>query len=80
MASVTGGLSSSDTGFSLVLRVWTRDNEHKLKHRRFLLNIRKYFLYSENDQALSQVVQGDCEVFILGDIQSHPDTVLGSWL
>jgi len=41
----------------------TRGNGHKLKHRRFPMNI------SEGDQALAQVAQGGCGVSILGDTQ-----------
>jgi len=46
----------------------TRSYGHKLKHRRFPLNIRKPF-YCESDQALAQVAQEVCRVTILGDTE-----------
>jgi len=44
----------------------TRGSGHKLKHGRFLLNIRKQFF---TVKALSQVAQGSCGVSVLGDFQ-----------
>ncbi|KAK4829983.1 hypothetical protein QYF61_008114 [Mycteria americana] len=46
-----------------------RGNGHKLKHRRFPLNIRKHLLYCEGDRALAQVAQRGCGVSSLGGIQ-----------
>lgn len=40
----------------------------KLKYRRVCLNIRKQFCW-EGDWGLTQVAQGGCEVFVLGDTQ-----------
>ena len=47
----------------------TRDNGHKLQHRRFPLNIRKHFCYCEDDQARAQAAQGGCGISTHGDIQ-----------
>ena len=43
-------------------------NRHKLKQRRFHLNIREHFS-CKGDQALAQVAQRDCAVSHFGDIQ-----------
>jgi len=55
--------------FSLVHSDGIRSNRHKLKSKRFFLNIRKYIYHSEGDCAPVQLSQGGCGVSILGDIQ-----------
>lgn len=49
----------------------TRDNGHKVKHRRFPLNIRKHF-YAVKVVALAWVGQRGCEILLLGDGQNLP--------
>ena len=51
--------------FSVVPRVRTRGSGHKLKHRRFCLNVRRLFFYCEGDWALVQVSQKFCGLSIL---------------
>jgi len=52
--------------FAVWLSERTRSNGHKLKHRRFPLNIRKRF-YWEGDQALARFSQGGLGVSLLRD-------------
>jgi len=47
----------------------TKGNGHKLKHRKFPLNIRKHLFYCEGAQALAQIAQGSGGVSHLVDIQ-----------
>jgi len=55
----------------------TRSNRHKLKHRRFPLNVRKLLFYCEGNQALAQVAQGGCGLSTLGDTEKLPGHCLG---
>jgi len=59
----------------------TGDKGHKLKHRRFPLNIRKHFFTAESGRVLAQAAQRGCGVsHELGILNSHLDMVLGSQL
>ena len=58
----------------------TRDNGHKLEHRRFILNTRKHFSYFESDQALEQIAQCSGGVPPWMEILSNPSMTLGNLL
>lgn len=75
------GCKEGGAGFFSVVPKGTRHNGHKLKHRRFLPNIRRR-TYCEGDQAVAQVTRRGCGVSICSDIQklsrhSHEQLNLG---
>jgi len=68
--------SSCQEGKSRLLSVMpsnrTRDNGHKLEHRKFHMNIGKNFINCEDYRALEQTAQRNCRGFLSGDIQNSP--------
>lgn len=54
--------------FSVVPSDRREGNEHKLKHRKFHLTMRKKCLYFEGGRALEQAAHRGCEVFFFSDI------------
>ena len=58
----------------------TRGSEHKLKHRRFSLNIRKRFFTVRVTEPRHRLPREVVESPSLEILKSHLDMVLGSWL
>jgi len=50
----------------------TRGNGHKLKHRKFCLNMRKSFFTLKVTEHWSWLPKGGCEFSFSGDIQDPP--------
>lgn len=53
----------------LVTRDRTRANGHKVKHRKYCMNIGKHFC---TGQVVARLAQGGCSISIPGDIQELP--------
>jgi len=66
------GWSQAFTAFSVASSNRTRDNGHKLEHRKFHMNIGKNFINCEDYRALEQTAQRNCRGFLSGDIQNSP--------
>ena len=66
--------------FSVVPSDRTRGNEHKPKHRRFPLNIRKLFFTVSMTKHRHKLPREVVESPSLEIFKSHLDTVLGNWL
>lgn len=66
-----GGSKADKAGFpSVVASDWTGATEHRLKYRRFQLNIKKTFFYCGGGQAFGNLVQRGCRVSIPGEGQN----------
>lgn len=66
--------------FSVVLGDWTKINVHKLKHRRFLLNIRKHLFTLRVMEHWKRLPRDTVESRSLEISKKHPDVVLGNHL
>jgi len=64
-------MKKRELDFSVVPNYGTRDSKHKLKTRKFHLNMRKSFFFIVRvGQTLAQVAWRGCGVLIPGDIQN----------
>ena len=63
---------------SVVASDRTRGNGHKLKHRKFCLNIRKHFFTVQGTERWHRVPQDVVESPSLEIFKSHLDIVLGN--
>ena len=64
--------------FSVVPHVRTRGSGHTLKHRRFLLNVRKHFFTVRVTKHWHRLPREVLEFPPLEGFKSHLDTVLGN--
>lgn len=62
-------MKPDSSGFLVVLSDRMRGNAHKMKYKKFSLNIRKYFS-CEGAQRPEQVFQRFCRISVLGGIQN----------